>query len=174
MARKGEGYSRYAEPDWNALDSDGNDEEDYQQNSALSFNDQKTLHSMTKKIQEQFDFLTEDEIQSAILENNFDQEKINKYLEKYSIDEKYQGIEAYEWKQVENKPFVNKKRGKGGRGNANPRHNRQYQDTYNQGYYNQPYYGNEEYGYNQYEGYEQPYKQGYQDSHGQNQPEEDR
>lgn len=70
---------------------------------------------MVQKINAELDFMEPHEIESVILQNNFDEDKINEYFKKFAVDEKYKGLEAYEWKQKEQKTFVNKKK-RGGRG----------------------------------------------------------
>ena len=137
--------------DWNEIGSDESDEENEDNyNTALSQNDHKRLLTLTKQIKERFDFLESDEIRTAILECDFDQDRITKYLEKYEIDDKFKGIDAYEWKVVEEKPFVNKKKGKG-----NKRQNqREQSDNYQQNFY---------YGQENYQNYYEPYTEHYQD-----------
>ena len=120
--------------DWNEMGSDESHEENEENyNTALSQNNHKHLLTLTKQIKERFGFLESNEIRTAILECEFDQDRITKYLEKYEIEGKYKEIDAYEWKIFEEKPVVNKKKGKGDK-----RQNRREQnENYEQNLYNQ-------------------------------------
>lgn len=127
------GQYELGEPGWNNV---GNSYQNYSSYSTLSYHQQEKLQEMTKKIKDQFDFLEEDEIQEKIIEFNFDAQKIDNHFQIYAVDSKYEGLEAYEWKQTEKKEFVNKKRGKGrgrgrGRGRGSHRGQRQYDNQYN-------------------------------------------
>ena len=141
--------NEFGEPGWNhGQDSYKESYDNYESPSnTLSYHQQEKLKDITHKIKSQFDFLEEDEIQSAVIDKNFDIPSIDEHFAKFAIDEKYEGLEAYEWKQVEKKEFVNKKRGRGGRGrgrggyNTRGRYNQrggygQYNSSYNN------YYGN--------------------------------
>ena len=119
--------------------------------STLSYFEQEKLQEWTERIMQQYDFLSEEEIQSAILEHNFDQEKIDHFFEKYQVDEKYEKLPAFQWKQVDKKEFSNKKsRGSTGyRGRGGKNYNTQFYDEfynenqqYDEGYdqYGQEYY----------------------------------
>lgn len=164
MAQKG--YEAQYNPDWNAIDSNDSDEEDEVVNTALSFNDREKLNSLTNQIKEKFDFLEEDEIKNAILECDFDQEKLNRFFEKFEIDERYKDIDAFKWKTVEQKQFVNKKKPRGrGRGRGRQSQNPVYSHGYNQDFeeghhqsYRQPDYHHEyeEEGYSHYAPYYDP------------------
>mmetsp|Transcript_15539 Transcript_15539/g.17272 ORF Transcript_15539/g.17272 Transcript_15539/m.17272 type:complete len:132 (+) Transcript_15539:42-437(+) len=120
----------FGAPGWNH----GSGSQDNYSNSysTLSYHEQAKLKDFSSKIRGQFDFLEADEVEQAVLDNNFDVDKINTHFAKFAIDEKYQGLEAYEWKQVDKKEFVNKKRrgGRGGRGN-NYRGRGNYNTQYN-------------------------------------------
>lgn len=147
-----EGFLGKQDPDWNEMGSDDSDEENEENyNTVLPQNDQRRLLTLTKQIKERFDFLDTEEIHTAILECDFDSEKLEKYLEKYEIEDKYKGINAFEWKVIEDKPVVNKKKGR-----ANKRQNqREHNDQYQQNYYRPNYY--EQQNYHSYqEHYEEP------------------
>lgn len=147
-----EGLLERQDQDWNEMGSDESDEDNEENyNTTLAQDDQKKLVTMTKEIKKRFDFLENDEIRTAILECEFDTDKIDKYLEKYEIEDKYKGINAYEWKIVEEKPIVNKKKGRGNKRPNQRDENNQYQQNYNRpNFYEQDNY----HGY--YEHYEEP------------------
>lgn len=48
-----------------------------------------------------------------MIKNQFEEEDIEQQLQKFQVDEKYKGLDHYEWKQTEKKQFVDKKRGRG-------------------------------------------------------------